>query len=77
MIVEFLTITVPTVGLGAATYQDANKGKPREQWPHRVAMTVTREGCVFCVWLIRHHGRWVAWQVAQLLPKRRMGGNKN
>jgi hypothetical protein len=77
MIVDLALITLPTVALAHVTYHNTYKDQPREEWPHRVAVTVTRQGCVFCVWLIRHHGRWVAWQVAQVLPKRRVGGRES
>jgi hypothetical protein len=55
-VLELIFVSAPTILLGGVTYQDANKDRPREEWPHRIAYAA-------CTYLIHHHGRWLLWQV--------------
>jgi hypothetical protein len=76
MVVEAVFVTAPTLILAHVTYQDANKDKPSDEWPHRIAYRV-------CVFLVRHHGRWLLWTVCtplvlvQRAIRRRKGDNEN
>lgn len=67
-----IALTTATGLCTHATYLLAYKDTPREDLPHHRAHRAVKRATYVTVvtlsGLIRHGGRWVAWQVSYLLP---------
>lgn len=69
MLVE-AAVTASTLLLTHVTYLNTYKDTPHEEKPHvklpRATVYIVRILTV----RVRHHGRWVVWQISAIMPKK-------
>lgn len=67
MIVD-IALIASTVALTHVTYLATYQSVEPSQRPHNRLIRATRTGVVVVVGRVWHHGRWIYWQLAILLP---------
>jgi hypothetical protein len=63
-------VTGSTLLLTHVTYLNTYKDTPHEEKPHVKASRVTVYIVRILTVRVRHHGRWVIWQISAVMPKK-------